>query len=89
MTQLVKCALPLHLLLRETPKASVHISSGFAIRDKDIIGWRAFYQLCHSLLLQVPSFVSIAGEMGPMGVNISLQWEILLQVVSAFFRKHC
>jgi hypothetical protein len=50
LTQWEKHAPPnslVQLLLRETPKYSVNISSGFAIYDKDVTGWRTFYQLCH------------------------------------------
>jgi hypothetical protein len=49
MTELVKRAPPQQLLLRETPKDSVNVSSGFAIYDEDVSGWRTFYQLCHIL----------------------------------------
>jgi hypothetical protein len=45
MTQLVKHASPQQLRLRETPKESVYFSSGFALYDKDSIGWRTFYQV--------------------------------------------
>jgi hypothetical protein len=48
MTLLVKQAPPQHLILRETPKDSISISLGFAIYDRDVIGWRTFYQLCHN-----------------------------------------
>jgi hypothetical protein len=46
LTQLVKHA-PEQLLLHETPKGSINISSGSAIYDKDVIGWRRVYQVCH------------------------------------------
>jgi hypothetical protein len=53
MTELVKHAPPQQLLLRETPKDSVNISSGFAIYDEDFSGWRTFYQLCHNAAVVV------------------------------------
>jgi hypothetical protein len=44
MTQLVKHAPRQQLLLRETPKCSVNISSGFATYGKGVFGWHTFYQ---------------------------------------------
>jgi hypothetical protein len=46
----VKHAPPQQLLLREIPKDSVYLSSGFAIYDEDVIGWRMLYKLCHVVL---------------------------------------
>jgi hypothetical protein len=34
-------------------------------------------------MLQVPSFMSIAEETSPMGVNVCLQWDILLLELGA------
>jgi hypothetical protein len=69
--QLVTRAPPQQLLLRESPKDSVNISSEIAIYDKDIIGWRTFDQLCHNridnagLCLQVPSLELAAMQFTP------------------------
>ena len=42
-----------------TPWKIMYMSSGFAIYDKDVIGWCTFYQLCHtfepSCLLMLPT----------------------------------
>jgi hypothetical protein len=46
-TQSVKHAPPQQLVLRETPKGSVHISSAFEIYDKYLIGWPTFYHVYH------------------------------------------
>jgi hypothetical protein len=47
MTVGKKHASPQQLLLRETPKGSAHVSSGFSIYDTDIVEWRTFYQSCY------------------------------------------
>jgi hypothetical protein len=49
MFQSVEHAPPQQLLFFENPKDSANISSGFAFYDKDVLGWRKFFQLCNTI----------------------------------------